>query len=121
MTRMLFALDLRDDNEAIAEYERWHRPENVWPEIIASIRNAGIEGMDIFRTGNRLVMVMDTGPHFDAEAKATSDAADLQVQAWEELMARFQLPLAWAPNGTKWMPMSLVFRLVDCPVGPRQG
>ena len=53
MQRYYYALDLKDDAAAIAEYERWHRPGVVWPEIISSIRASGIEEMEIFRTGNR--------------------------------------------------------------------
>jgi L-rhamnose mutarotase len=114
MARMLFALDLRDDAEAIAEYERWHRPEYVWPEVVASIRAAGIENMEIFRTGHRLVMVMDTGAGFDADAKAREDATNPRVLAWEALMNTFQQPLPWALAGQKWLPMSRIFALADC-------
>jgi L-rhamnose mutarotase len=111
MARLLFALDLRDDAQAIAEYERWHRPEHIWPEIVASIRAAGIENMEIFRTGNRLVMVMETAAGFDAAAKAQADAASPRVQAWEALMATFQQPLPWADAGQKWVPMASIFEL----------
>ena len=83
MSWQCLALDLRDDPGLIAEYERWHRAEFIWPEIVASIRTAGILDMQIFRTGNRLVMLMRTAPGFDGEAKAAADAASERVQAWE--------------------------------------
>ncbi|HXO98996.1 MAG TPA: L-rhamnose mutarotase, partial [Luteibacter sp.] len=56
MTWQCLALDLRDDPALIAEYERWHTKAFIWPEIVESIRTAGILDMQIFRTGNRLVM-----------------------------------------------------------------
>ncbi len=115
MARRLFVLDLRDDAQAIAEYERWHRPESIWPEIAASIRAAGIQSMEIFRAGNRLVMLMETGPSFDAAAKAAADAADPRVQAWEALMGSFQQPLPFAEPGQKWVPMASIFSLDDMP------
>ena len=40
------ALDLKDDEQLIAEYKAYH--QNVWPPIIKSIKDAGIEVLDIY-------------------------------------------------------------------------
>jgi L-rhamnose mutarotase len=114
MNWQCLALDLHDDPASIAEYERWHRAEFIWPEVVASIRTAGILDMQIFRTGNRLVMLMRVGPDFDGAAKAAADAASERVQAWEALMSTFQQPLPWAAAGQKWVPMHRIFDLVAC-------
>jgi L-rhamnose mutarotase len=110
MARLYYALDLRDDAEAIAEYERWHRPENVWPEIVASIRASGIEEMEIFRTGNRLVMVVQVPDDYDASAARNSDA---KSKEWELLMDRYQQRLPWSEAGQKWVPMIRIFSLTE--------
>ena len=55
--RLCFALDLVNDAAKIAEYERFHAPGGVWPEIVDDIRAQGIEGMEIWRTGDRMVMI----------------------------------------------------------------
>ena len=47
MKRYALALDLKEDPALIAEYEAMHR--KVWPEILASIKDAGIGKMEIFR------------------------------------------------------------------------
>ena len=57
--RYCLALDLKDDPAVIAAYEEHHR--HVWPEIVQSIRDAGVEVLEIYRTGNRLFMVMEVG------------------------------------------------------------
>ncbi|WP_266158148.1 L-rhamnose mutarotase [Dyella silvatica] len=114
MPRRYFALDLKDDAASIAEYERWHSAERIWPEIVASIRAAGILDMEIFRSGNRLVLVVDVAADFDEQAKRAADAADPRVQAWENLMDTFQQPLPWAEAGQKWVPMTRLFSLADC-------
>ncbi len=107
--RWCLALDLRDDQALIAEYCRLH--QQIWPEIADSIRSAGIVNMEIWRTGNRLTMVMETDERFDAAAKAVADATNPKVAEWEALMWRFQQPLPWAAEGQKWVPMEKIFDL----------
>ncbi|HLI17250.1 MAG TPA: L-rhamnose mutarotase [Rhodanobacteraceae bacterium] len=111
--QLYYALDLKDDPALIAEYEHWHRPENIWPEIVASIRASGIRDLEIFRAGNRLVMVMDVPDDFSPAAKAAADAADPRVQAWEALMSKFQQRLPFAEPGEKWVPMTRMFSLAE--------
>lgn len=109
--RLYYALDLKDDPTLIDEYERWHQPENIWPEILESIRAAGIRDLEIFRAGNRLVMMIDAPEDFSPDAKAAADAADPRVQAWEALMWKFQQPLPFARPGEKWVAMRRMFSL----------
>ena len=113
MTRLFYALDLHDDPVLIEEYDRWHQADRVWPDILRSLRAAGIADAEIFRTGNRLVLVMDVPPDFDPAAKAAADAADERVQAWETLMWKYQKALPWARSGEKWVPMRRIFSLTD--------
>lgn len=107
--RYCLALDLKDDPRLIAEYERHH--EHIWPEITASIRAAGITDMEIYRTGNRLFMVMDVADDFSFDAKGAADAANPKVQEWETLMSTFQQALPWADAAEKWVRMARIFKL----------
>jgi L-rhamnose mutarotase len=107
--RYCLALDLRDDPALIAEYEEHHR--HVWPEIARSIRESGIEVLEIYRTGNRLFMIMEVGDGFSFEAKGAADAANPRVQEWEALMWTFQQALPWAKAGEKWVVMERIFAL----------
>ena len=68
-TRHCFALDLKDDPKLIETYKKYHRPEGVWPAILASIKQAGIENLDIYLVGNRLFMIMDVDDSFSFEKK----------------------------------------------------
>ena len=108
-------LDLKDDPAGIADYERWHAAGAVPTAVTASIRRAGILDMRIFRAGTRLVMVMETAASFDPAAKAASDAADPDVQAWERMMDRFQQAIPGAEAGTKWTQARQIFALADQP------
>ncbi len=107
--RYCLALDLVKDEALIREYEKWHA--NVWPEIIQSITSSGIAQMEIYRTGNRLFMIMDVHEHFSFEAKREVDKANEKVQEWETLMWKFQQSLPFAKPGEKWILMDQIFNL----------
>ena len=111
MKRYCLALDLKDDAELIAEYEHWHKSENAWPEITQSITGSGITNMEIYRTGNRLFMIMEVDESFSFDKKAALDAGNQKVQEWEQLMWKFQQPLPWAKEGEKWIMMDKIFAL----------
>lgn len=111
MKRYCLALDLVDDPQLIAEYEQWHKAESAWPEVRKSITDSGISNMEIYRTGNRLFMIMETADDFSFERKGAMDAANEKVQEWEQLMWKFQQPLPWAKEGEKWILMDKIFNL----------
>ena len=113
--RYCLALDLKDDPALIERYEAWHAPGAVPSAVIRSIREADILDMQIWRIGNRLFMIMETGPGFSPDAKAAADLASEDVQAWERLMWEFQQPLPGAADGEKWIAMRQIFALDEQP------
>lgn len=107
--RFCLTLDLKDDPKLIAQYKRYH--EKVWPEIIESIKESGIEDMEIYLLGTRMFMIMEVNATFSFDRKAKADQGNPKVQEWEELMWKFQQPLPRAKPGEKWMLMEKVFQL----------
>jgi L-rhamnose mutarotase len=107
--RYCLTLDLKDDPELIAEYTRYH--EKVWPEITKSLKDSGIEDMEIYRLGTRMFMVMEVNERFSFESKAIADREDPKVREWEELMWKFQQPVSGAKPGEKWLLMERIFKL----------
>jgi L-rhamnose mutarotase len=107
--RYCLTLDLKDDPALIAEYRRHHA--RIWPEITASIRDAGIVDMEIYLLGTRMFMVMEVDQRFSFDAKANADRTNPKVREWEELMWKFQKPLPGAKTGEKWLLMERIFKL----------
>jgi L-rhamnose mutarotase len=107
--RYCLALDLKDDPTLIEEYDKHH--QQVWPEILESIRSSGIHNMEIYRAGNRLFMIMETEDDFSLDHKALVDQYNPRVQEWETLMWRYQQALPYARQGEKWMLMTKIFQL----------
>jgi L-rhamnose mutarotase len=111
MRRQYFALDLKDDPVLIAEYEDWHRAGKIWPDIVASLSASGVKELEIFRCGDRLMMVIEAPDDFSMQSRAALENASARMQAWEKLMWRFQRPLPFAKPNEKWVPMRCVFSL----------
>lgn len=111
MKRFYLALDLKEDQTLIAEYEAYHR--EVWPEIIRSIKDSGILRLDIYRVANRLFMILEAEDDFSFERKNALDAANPRVQVWEELMWKYQQALPGSAPGEKWRLMERVFCLEE--------
>lgn len=107
--RYCLTLDLKDDPNLITTYKHYH--ESIWPEITRSIKDSGIEDMEIYLFGNRLFMIMQVDDRFSFAAKAVADRNDPKVQEWETLMWKFQQPLSQAKPGEKWMLMEKIFTL----------
>ncbi len=103
------ALDLVDDEALIADYKAHH--QSVWPEVIQSIKDAGIHLLNIYSVGNRLFMIIEADETFSFEKKAMMDASNEKVHEWEQLMWKFQQALPWAKQGEKWMLMEKIFEL----------
>jgi L-rhamnose mutarotase len=109
--RFCLTLDLKDDPSLIAEYKRYH--EKVWPEVVESIKDSGIEDMEIYLLGTRMFMIMDVSETFSFDKKAKSDKQNPKVQEWEALMWKFQQALPQASAGEKWLRMDRVFKLEE--------
>jgi len=103
------ALDLKDDDAMIAEYENHHK--KIWPEILESMEKAGITGMEIYRVFNRLFMIMETNENFSFPEKEKMDNANGKVQEWEQLMWKYQQGLPGSKPGEKWVLMKKIFDL----------
>ena len=72
MQKFCLALDLIEDEAMIREYETHHAPGNAWPEVTQHDIDAGILNIEIFRTGNRMFMILETDDAFNFETKAIS-------------------------------------------------
>jgi len=121
MRRFVFTVDLKDDPPAIAAYREYH--QRVWPEVIDSLRRAGIMTMDIYLLERRAVMVLETDGRDPGRCFAMHRAAGPRVAEWEALMQSLQQPPPGGQPGEWWVQMEPVFSLeseVDTSVASRR-
>jgi len=107
--RYCLCLDLKDDAALISEYEDHHR--HVWPEVLQSLKDAGILSAEIYRWKNRLFMILDTKPEFAFETKSALDQNNPKVMEWEDLMWKYQQSLPGVIDGSKWQVMTKIFEM----------
>jgi len=111
MKRLYMACDLINKPQLIDEYLEYHKPGGVWPEIISSIKDSGVQDMEIYLQGSRLIMVLEVDDDFDFETKTQLDQQNPRVAEWEELMWQFQQAVPGVPEDQKWAPMERIFKL----------
>jgi L-rhamnose mutarotase len=101
--RFCLTLNLKDDPKLIAEYKRYH--EKICPEITESIKDSGIEDIEIYLLGARLLMIMEVNESFSFDKKAKSDQQNPKVQEWESSCGNSSEPCrkpSPARNGCRW-------------------
>ena len=116
MSRHVLAIDLKDDPEIIRAYVAHHQA--VWPEVLESLRKAGIADMEIHMLGRRLVMIVEAEKDVRS-AFAAHVASHPRVAKWEALMKSMQQPAPGSNHGEWWAEMQPIFRLnaaERCPI-----
>lgn len=104
-------LDLKDDPQLIAEYVKRHSQPEAWSEIIAGIRQIGILEMEIYLSGTRLFMIIETPHDFEWESAMLKLATLPRQTEWEEYMSVFQIAKPEATSAEKWQLMDRIFHL----------
>lgn len=110
--RFCYACDLVDDHQLIKEYRQYHSEGRVWPEVLKSIKEAGIIDMEIYLVENRLFMIMEVDATFSVERKKKLDEENHKVQEWEKLMWKFQQALSSSAKDKKWVVFERIFKLL---------
>ena len=118
--RHVFTLNLKDDPAVVDAYVRHHR--DVWSEVQASLLRVGVQQMDIYLLGRRLVMVVEMREGIDDRAAFKSHASSsARVAEWERLMKALQEPAPGARPGEWWAAMEPVFHLRHDTIETQEG
>ena len=111
--KKVFAVDIHA--EGIEAYKAWHKAGGPPAAVTAAIRADDIRDLEIYLVGDRMVLIMEQGPDFDAHAKAARDENNPDVDAWDALMRTFQKPLPFGPEGATWQEMERIYALSEQP------
>jgi L-rhamnose mutarotase len=105
-----FALNLKNDPEAIEKYKSYH--QNVWPEVETALKRIGITSMKIFLIGRKLFMYLETVDDFEPKRDFSKYLDDhTRCKQWDELMQTFQEKIPEAGVDEWWALMEPVYEL----------
>jgi L-rhamnose mutarotase len=86
----------------------------VWPEVVESLRRAGVERMDIHLLGRTAVMVVDLADGLAVkQVFSAHQASSPRIVEWERIMKSLQEPSPAAGPGEWWAEMQPVFRMTE--------
>jgi L-rhamnose mutarotase len=105
----VLTVDLKDEPGAVEAYAAYH--QRVWPEVLHSLRLAGVRQMHIHLLGRRLVMIVETDGRDVRQCFADHVASSPRVAEWESLMKALQAPPPGGRPGEWWALMERVFSL----------
>lgn len=110
MNRHVLTIELRDAPGVVASYREYHA--QAWPEVVASLKSAGVRGLDIYLLDRRLVMILDLEEgQTMAEVFNRHNGSGARVAEWEKLMKSLQQRAPGARDGEWWAEMEQVFEL----------
>lgn len=104
MPRVAFRLRISAD--AAEGYERDHK--QVWPELLAKLKEVGISDYSIFRRGQDLLLVMQVA---DFEAAWQALDKDPVNWRWQKEMAKYFEPVPDLQPGERFAMMKEVFHM----------
>lgn len=102
MPRVAFRLRIKTD--AVDGYERDHK--QVWPELLAKLKEVGISDYSIFRRGQDLILVMRVVDFETAWQALEKDPVNLR---WQKEMAKYLEPVPDVQPGERFAMMKEVF------------
>ncbi|NLA50297.1 MAG: L-rhamnose mutarotase [Bacteroidales bacterium] len=106
-------LELRNDKDLIDTYKEAHAKDKIWPEISGGMKEVGIIDMEIYISGTRLFMIMDTVPDFDHDKAMKALSLKPRQSEWERYMSKFQTTSPDASAGRKWQVVERIYKMEE--------
>jgi L-rhamnose mutarotase len=106
--RIVRLMDLNNRPEVLRAYEVAHQRGNTPAAVLSAQRRHGIVELEIYRAGDRLVMIMEVTDDYDPVALDAEGARSPQIAAWHQRMSELQR--APFEDCVAWPEAHLVFR-----------
>jgi L-rhamnose mutarotase len=108
MKSLGYTLLLKDEPELVDRYKREH--QQIWPEVAACLREAGVEEIHIYLAGRRLFMHVQIAEGIPEDVLSTL-TENPSYRRWDELMRSLQEPAPEAREGEWWALLEQIFDL----------
>lgn len=106
--RIVRLMDLNSRPDLLQAYEFAHARGHTPAAVLRAQRCHGIAELEIYRAGDRLVMLMEVTDDYDPAALEAESGRSPEIAAWHKRMAELQrAPFA---DGVAWPEAHLLFR-----------
>ena len=109
--RIVRLMDLHNRPDLLEAYEIAHQPGNTPAAVLNAQRRHGIEELEIYRAGDRLVMIMEVTDAYDPAALDAESERSPEIAAWHKRMGELQRA-PFADRGA-WPEAHRVFRQTE--------
>jgi L-rhamnose mutarotase len=114
LRQIVMTTDLVNDPAVIHLYDSMHSAAGVWPALEKANKAAGIHSVKIWRTGTRLMMMIEVPVDVDmAKLDSLYVSADPKVKDWGVMMSNFQRALPGVDSTQKWSSMEVIHHYED--------
>lgn len=103
--RFVWTLLLQEDEELIEEYKEVHSMGKAWPEITNNMKTVGVKDMEIYLSGTRAILIMDTILDFDLNEVGPKWQKLPREEEWQSYVAKFQKTDPESSIQEKWQDM----------------
>jgi hypothetical protein len=102
---IIMTSNLINDTTLQKEYMEYHRTQfEKWPEVSKGFIKADFQQLLVFRNGRQLMLVISIpkGKTLD-ELNPRTTENNPRVDEWNKIMAKYQVGIEGAPQGTTWV------------------
>ena len=106
--------NLKNEEEAIRQYEYYHSKEGAWPEVAKANQASGIQKIKMYRFENQLIMILTVPLDIDQDDMNEKYAASSdRIGEWGKLMEGFFAPLQVGGEEMVWVEMKKIHHYED--------
>lgn len=106
--RFVLTLEIINDSLLAKDYISVHGIGKAWPEITQNMKTVGIHEMELYLSGYRAFLIMDTKPDFDWGIDGEKWGTLPREKEWQTYVAKFQKTNPESKAAEKWKAMQVI-------------
>ena len=100
--RRVATLEIKNDPALLREYIDVHRPDNMWPQVLANMDTMGVRDMELYLMGYQAFLVTTVAADVDIEQEGTRWSELPREREWQQYVAKYQKVDAQSSVTEKW-------------------
>ena len=106
--RLVMTLEIKNDPALREEYINVHRPDRMWPQVLANMDTMGVQDMELYLMGYQAFLVTAVAADFDMEREGPWWSELPREREWQAHVAQFQRVDAQSNAAEKWKSLKQI-------------